>query len=704
MPKGARRFAAVSLLLAGPYFTPTSWSAAAQEERTIHAGETIHVRLPVGDPQKTAVAFDLEVETSGPLTIEARSYDFDTLLKVSRVGPNGALVPVGQDDDGGFGNNSRLGFEAEGGVRYRGEVQPAEIFYCEGDLDLLVAAGKTDGPDPQAKQQGDRAYWEAVKARAEDSARAECRVEGLRRLGAVRRSAGAFGEAKPLAYEALALAEKELAPEHLLVASALDLLASVQQDLGSYTEAQPLFERALAMREKQLGPEHPDVAQSLNNLAVLLLLTGSYAEARPLFERCLAINERLLGPEDPIIALLLNNLGVLLGSMGSYTEARSLAERALAIQERQLGPEHPVVAQSLGNVAYLLQSMGSYAEAKPLFERAQAIYEKQLGPEHPEVARNLNNLALLLKEMGSYIEARPLFERALAIREKQLGPDHPYVASTLNNLGMVLQALGLFHEAKQVFERAMAIYDKQPGPGHPDAAKNLSNLALLLQDMGFNTEAKRLLGRALAMFEKQLDPEHPFLARAHKNLGVLLARTGSRSAALTEALRAEEIGRNHVRLMARALAERPALRYSSVRDSGLDLALSLVVEGHGQASGSGRRVWDALVRSRALVLDEMASRHRAYGEAQDPLVADLTQRLIFASGRLANLMVRGPGHSSPDQYRKLLDDTRREEERIEQALAEKSLAFRQELSKGRLGLDDVVQNLPPGSALLAFAR
>jgi len=511
---------------------------------------------------------------------------------------------------------------------------------------------------------------------------------------------GEYAAARPLAERALAILEQVHGPEHPSTATSLDTLALLLQALGEYAPARPLLERALATCEKILGPEHPDTATSVNNLAVLLHQMGEYASARPLYERAIAIRERALGPEHPETATSLDNLAALLDEMGEYAAARGLYERTLTVREA-LGPEHPETATCLDNLAGLFRSTGEYAAARRLYERALAIRERALGPRHPETALSLNNLALLLREQGDHAAARSLHERALAIRERALGPDHPGTAASLNNLALLLQAQGDLVPARRLFERSLAIRERALGPHHPSTALGLANLAGLLQDVGEHAAARPMYERALAIREQVLGPEHPSVAASLAALARLRAVQGEGAGALEQALEAERIGREHQRLTARSLSEREALRYAAVRPSGLGLALSLAAAGLEPAARW--QVLDAVVRSRALVLDELAARHRASGPGDDRKTAGLHARLDSRRARLAHLVVRGPGRE-PEAYRELLSQARGEKEAAERALAAASAAFTRELSRGRLGADQVAHSLPAGSALVAFAQ
>jgi len=104
------------------------------------------------------------------------------------------------------------------------------------------------------------------------------------------------------------------------------------------------------------------------------------------------------------------------------------------------------------------------------------------------------------------------------------------------------------------------------------------------------------------------------------------------------------------------------------------------------------------------VLDEMAARHRTVSGSADPEMARLVGEVTSARERLAHLVVRGPGDERPELYHKLVDDTRQEKENAEREIAERSQAFRETLARARIGFDEVAAALPPGAALVAYAR
>ena len=337
---------------------------------------------------------------------------------------------------------------------------------------------------------------------------------------------GKYGEATPMAHEALARAERVLGGEHPETLAAINNLATLYYTQGGYDRAEALYKRVLAVREKTLGPEHPGVAESLNNLAELYKTQARHAEAEPLYKRALAIIEKIEGPEHPNAAVTLDNLAALQLAQGRYAEAEPLMKRALAIWEKSVGPDHPDVSTSLNNLATLYRTQGRYAEAEPLFKRALAIDEKVLGPGHPEVAISLNNLATLYRIQDRFTDAEPLYKRALAILEGALGPNHPNLGTLLDNLAALYSAQGRYAEAEPLVKRALAIWEKAANPNHPNIGALLGKLARLHVAQGRYLEAEPLFQRAVAIREAALGPNHPDVGQSIEDIATLYAKQG----------------------------------------------------------------------------------------------------------------------------------------------------------------------------------
>lgn len=565
-------------------------------------------------------------------------------------------------------------------------------------------------------------------------------ASALEDLGRAQRRRNRYEDAKRSLDRALSIKERLLPPTDRGVADTLEEIVRVLQDKGDYSGARPVLERALAIREGA-GDEGVRLAETLCVLGDQLLIEGDSRAAQRALSRAVSIDQRELRPDHPQIAVALRKLSSAEMDLGDVAQATSRRETALAIAEKSIGPAHREIAPYLNDLANAKGSQGDYVGARSLFERAIQVVRDVRYPDGLEVATFEYNLAIIHARLGDLNEARRRLNRAIDIWRRSLGPEHPYVAIALSALGRRLTDQGAYREAQTFFERALAIRERSLGAAHRDVAWNLADLATAVERQGQLARAEQLssrslriwqasnavdtpgfavalmidgglrvargdfesarddYGRAMAIRDRVLGTGHPLYAEAQAGLATALAGTGESAEAIAAALQAEETGRKHLQTTLRYLPERQSLAYAATRPKGLDLAMSLA----GTDSGAVGRVFDALVRSRALVLDEMAARHRSRTDASSD-VAPLWAALTAARQRLANLVVRGASDQRPEQYLRLVEDARREKERAETALAERSATFRNELSREEVGLDAVRRALPLGSALVAFVR
>ena len=247
----------------------------------------------------------------------------------------------------------------------------------------------------------------------------------------------------------------------------------------------------------------------------------------------------------------------------------------------------------------------------------------------------------------------------------------------------------------------MRIWTAAGAPDDPEYAAALALAADIRAERGNVAEAVRTYDRAVAIYERVSGSAHPGVAQVRMGLARTMVRTARKKAALELADGAEEVGREHLRLMLRSLPERQALNYASVRPRGVDLMLSLV----GVTPGAEREAIDAVIRSRALVLDEVAARRRGLtartaSGGEDALAVALTS----AQKRLGNLVVKGPGSMPLAQYDQLVEAARRDSEQAERRLTAASADFRLERSRAQAGLDALGSALPPSTALVSFVR
>lgn len=477
---------------------------------------------------------------------------------------------------------------------------------------------------------------------------------------------------------------------------ALDGLGRNSYAIRDLDRARRTLDQLLDEREAAFGPGAAGVGIALHLLAKIDAAEGSMATAEERCRRSIGILEHALGPDDIEVALVLNDLARVVRRQGDFREALFLTERALAIFEVGLGPEHPYVAGALNNLGDLSVELGDLAEAQRAHERALAIREETVGPDSAAVAQSLSNLGAVAAIAGNPERAVTLLDRALAIRERSLGPADWEVGLTLLNLGWALDENRDLERARPVLERAVAILER-----YPTRASNLgdalNNLAMVMLKQDFVEEADAALARARAIYEATRGHDNPRTAEVISNQARTAAFGGRVDAALGLALEAVRIGREHLRLTAAGLSEREALEYAGEQVDRLDLALSLAVEPSLDDPILVAAAWDALIRSRGQVLDEMAGRRIG---AAAPEIAPLATEVRRAAGHLSRHLVEGIGPSISEEIRL----ARQELELAERALGEACPPYARSLAQAEIGLDEVTAALPAGAALVAYAR
>jgi CHAT domain-containing protein/tetratricopeptide (TPR) repeat protein len=488
-------------------------------------------------------------------------------------------------------------------------------------------------------------------------------------------------------------------PNHPDVLALLQVRGDLHFLAGDLGEAERVWSDALVRVQKLLGPAHPSVPRLLNGLGMAAQQSGNLEQARVLQDQALGIAERALAPCHPLLPILMNDLGSLTSFGGRYEVARGFFARALSTSERCLGANHSLTATTVHNTANLAVTMGDLARAETLHRRAVDAWSTTLGPDHPYVARGLDSLAEVMTLQGRQREAEAVLERALSVRQKALGPTHPDVAGSLVTLARAKAASGQVPLAIRQVREAVAIYGRGGRPQEPDY---LAAALLLLGDLearqGNQGQARGHFTKAKELRASIFGVEHPLTAEATAQLAAADFAGGVNVPAFTSSLDAERVGRDHLRFTIRYLPERQALAYAAKRPRGLDLALSIAATGRAPDVPAA---FDSVIRSRGVILDELAARART-AAADDPAVAALLRTVTAARERFANLMFRSTGGESVTRER--LDAARQEKEEAERALAERSAEARAENTRASVGFDEIRRALPADTALVSFVR
>ncbi len=508
---------------------------------------------------------------------------------------------------------------------------------------------------------------------------------------------GQAERSESLHLELISIFEKKGGPKHPKLQGVLRNLGGLYNRTGRLEDARDAFRRALFVAEAN------DVADSalgreLHNLALVLKPLGQLDEARRMFERSLSLVEKSDGPESRAVALVLHSFGNLKLDLGEFTSARAMFERSLAIREARFGHDHPVIAHSVVGVAESLWSLGDRGAAKSWLERAARIYERLDPPSPRNQGYVLAQLGRLLGELGDFDGAERHLDRALELRTRE--GETVQRGLTYEAYGELRARQGDHEAAIERFSRSLDAREENGEHDHPDTATTLVRLAGSLEDVGRHEEARRHVERALAIRRASFGSSHPEVRRAQVQLARIDRTLGRDDDAFDAAIEGHLGGLEHVTLTIRALSERRALAFADEAPSGLDLALSIAIEEPTEQRTD--RVWGAVARTRAVVLDEMARRVRASVGAEDAETTALRRELAHARERLANLLVVGPGDDPRGRYARILARARRESEEAERALAEKSAPFAEDMKTERRSWREIVERLPPGGAIVSY--
>ncbi len=378
---------------------------------------------------------------------------------------------------------------------------------------------------------------------------------------------------------------------------------------------------------------------------------------------------------------------------GEYGAGQALFNDALsALQESPEPRLHAVLAHNQGDLAARL---GDYTEAIRLQRLAGQMWSDSLGSRHPYVALSSDSMAEILLRQGRFAEARELLERVVELRRSDTSDyAHPARAWTLTTLADVLLAEGVLDRAEELAEESCRVWREAGAPDHPGHASALLVMGRARAARGRFADAKPVLQKALSIQRDVLGSGHPAVAATLAELAVVMLAQGQAEQALDFALEAERIGRDHLKLVLRRVPERLGLSYATVRPRGLDVILSMAARPE-RPPNTVRVALDAVVRSRALALDEAAWRQRALG-ARPELVAEVTA-VRAARRRLANLLIDGLWRRFPDSYREIIGRAQRELEDAERALSRVSGPVRRPQGVNSEGLETVARDSRAGT-------
>jgi CHAT domain-containing protein/tetratricopeptide (TPR) repeat protein len=528
----------------------------------------------------------------------------------------------------------------------------------------------------------------------------------LGNLGTLRYRTDDFQGARDAFHQAMSILEEAKGKDSADLALMMNRLATVEGATGHFVEAGMLMERAVSIVDSLPVLDRPELGNILQNMGVYLDNSGDILGAEKSDLRALEFRRHMLPSPHPQIAYVLMDLGSIREKLGDYTSARSMLEESLAMSEQTLGPNHRQVGQILADLALLSADTGRLDLAIQYQERAVAIARAVRGDDNSETWQVISGLGGFRARAGDWEGALTLLRQALAGQEKKFGPVHQEVGATVMTLARVEAESGDAASAREHYQRGIEVFSKMFGPKHPRIADGLDGLAHLSLAAGDLVSADSALRQAQVIREEILGPDHPDVAEGLVDLARLEWRRGDGAAALGDAFRAEAILQRHFGAAIRGFSEREALAYQRIRATGLGVAFSVLASlpPAGRPGDALTEVWNAVVRSRSLVLDQVASRHEFAGVRGGGAAPDLMRRLAASANRLARVVVQGPSVSHPETYRARFEQALAEKEKLEHELATLAEGSGGSPVGADVSLHGVASALPDGTGLAAFVQ
>jgi CHAT domain-containing protein len=480
-------------------------------------------------------------------------------------------------------------------------------------------------------------------------------------------------------------------------AKSLAATAIPDEDLLQPSQVRSVDEARAALREAEA--RHPgntsQVVQALVWLAHFLSFqSNSVAEALETAQRAVNVSETGFGRQSLDYAGAITEESRIYVAMDRPDLARPLAEEALRIQGLLQG-DHGQWAEAADALGTICRSLGDFPCAVRSSELAVAQMRKaaNLGPVY--LASMLIDLSDNRRRAGDIAGARAAVDEALAIAAKNSGAE-PQWALVEEYAGGFFTVTGDYPRAYEQMTRVLPMVASTYGPESIQMASALSDMAAVEIGLGKFDQGFADLARMRALYLRFYGPHHSQTAYVDGGYIADLFSVGRYSQAWDLALEAHRTTRDYVRLAIRLLPERQALALSSNASTSLDNLLAVALELRADALPVA---YQELVRSRALVAEEMAQREASLNRQHDPAVRTLEDTLEAQRKRVLELQRSG---ANPNTAAALADATAKMES-IERQLAEQSDAFRAGERIRSSDLSDLRRNLPPDSVLISYA-
>ena len=417
----------------------------------------------------------------------------------------------------------------------------------------------------------------------------------------------------------------------------------------------------------------------------------SLAEA----DRAVHMAEAVAGKESSLYATALAAKARALVLMDRPEVARPIDEEALEIEER-IGTDADGLANAAGVMSYVCQRTGDTRCALKSVELQVKTLRSIKDVDPTELASALTDL-MANRRLNNDIEgAKAALAEVMALAEHSEKAD-PVWTVIENNAGGFYIFVGDYPRALEHLKKGLDLSIQVYGPDNLSQSSELANLAFLEMCLGHGDEALNYYARARELYAKRYGPEHFQTAYLESGYAYAQSMLGNYRQAAELALASHRIERERIRLAIRTMPERQALEMAGSGAASYNVAVSVMVQ-HPEIAVA--EIYQEVVRSRALVAEEMAQRQATLNRERTAAVEAMERQLDEDRKAVMNLQ-QAP--AADDTAGELARATAKME-RTERALALHSAAFRTDERVRNSDLAELRRNMPAGSVLISYVH
>jgi CHAT domain-containing protein/tetratricopeptide (TPR) repeat protein len=551
-------------------------------------------------------------------------------------------------------------------------------------LDVLFASNRLDKPEGIALQQAIASYGaHAAATHLPDWFSIAAKTNAHKAQEAVQ-------DAQSLLDAATPLSPVDAAELHAMQARAAALVD------GHLPQARTAAETALAEWQQQQG-KRADLQQIQMRYIIgnVHYYSGDKNEAVREFAAAAALAAASFGDDSSARMKMDNERASALVQLGRNSEALTIRENLFAATQQRFGAHSVAAAKAEAMIGAGLQEIGDYPAARKRYEHAEEVMASVQDPAPHERALIAANYGNLLQEMGEEDAALAHYRQALAVVGAEAQNSHMRAIIT-TNIGNTEFRLHHYEAAIEDFQTALALREQADGKNNPGLGFTLEGLGSSSLALRRYADAQGYFARALEVRGRSLPPNHPTLAVF--NFGLALAHWGQhhRDEAFHYATLTAENQQALLGTFASEFSERQSVAYRDILVPATALVVTLAAE-RGDAQ-SIATAWRLTMVERGLVARAQAHQLAAARSTRDPQVAE-----VWNAWRKANSAL-GEAWLATNTTTERMAQLRSDAESAERALWLRVGRDPGDAIARGASIDDLAQNLPADSRLLAFTE